>query len=1034
MKLAGVALLLSLKPGFGYWQQEVHYKIEAEFFPKEDKIIGRQTLIYANNSPDTLKKIYFHLYINAFQPGSPMDLDSRRGNDYSLAKLDPKKWGKMDIKKLKVNQKEFADYKIDYSVMEIELPGILPPGKKVEFYFEFEDQIPANGARMGKQGKHYDIGQWYPKIAVYDRYGWHNEQYLGTGEFYGDFGKFEVSFTAPKEYILGHTGTLLNEEELFPGLPKASQDTVLFDILRKYREDKDTTAKEVVVSKGSKGGNQSDIKDQDNQPDSAKPEETKTWKISAENVHDFFIAANPDFIWDRAKWGDITINALYPKDAKEIWEKGAEETKFCLKLLSENFGQYPYRQFTSVAGAVRGGMEYPQIITMSKRIGDKQSHRFFSVLGHEIAHNWFYGLIGSNETRQACLDEGFASFATILLMEARYGRYNNSYTWTNFIQKKFYSNDDERTSYARNYLQRANQKREEPINTHSDRFVNPSNYRLAVYTKTASVMFMLQYILGDSLFDFAMKEYFRRWHWKHPYLDDFQTVMEEVSNLSLEWFFEQWFQKTWTVDYSIASVKNKRVERSEETSFLTRVKIRKLKEGVMPLDLYFKLPDGTTHSEKIPVEVWQAGGREYIAAVDLPGKPNYVELNPDQRVMDLNRLNNAYFKGLPTPFPKFKVKYNFLDKYNPVPLYAYQLLYNPSFWYNDVDGLKSGFHLKGSYLEWSHNLDLGTWIGPQSGRFHYDFSWKEPTFWLGNGTNFKLRSFYLEGRKGGEIGVEKDQIRRPQGREYFQAQGSKYGASIRAYRLKDASWLPPSVLWQRGDLNFASLHYQGLFPGHYYDQELGAYLSTSFFQSDFNFNKIFLEYKGVLDFGFSQNWSWRIAFGYASGDLPAQAKFYLASGSPLEEFDNFWYRSRGSLPNKWRQAGELYLPGGGNLRGYTDQNISGKKLFSLNFKWGIPNYLKLIPAKIPYLTTQLNSIKWEVFYDYGSAWDTKNPPALKDFFSDLGLGLGYKIPLLDQIFKESNIRFDFPFWLDKPKGSDDRFKFRWRFSVGKGVL
>ena len=1031
--IVGAFLVISgLSSASAYWQQDVHYKINAEFVPSEDKIMAQETLIYTNNSPDTLNQVYFHLYLNAFQPGSPLDLVSRQEGDYSTSKLAPKQWGRMEIKKLEVGQREITDFKIDYSIMQINLPEKLLPGQKIEFYLEFEDQLPPNGARMGKSGKHYDIGQWYPKIAVYDRFGWHNEQYLGTGEFYGDFGKFEVSFTAPKEYILGHTGQLLNEEELFPGLPQASEDTVLVDVLQKYKPESDTAHKEVIAAKNAKGGSAKGDNSQSEASDSVI--ETRNWKMQAENVHDFFIAANPDFIWDRAQWGNVTINTLYPKDAIPIWQKkAAEDTKFYLKFMSEKFGEYPYTQFTSVAGAVRGGMEYPQIITMSKRIGDPVSHRFFSVLGHEIAHNWFYGLIGSNETRQACLDEGFTSFATILLMEERYGRYDNSYTWQNWIQKTFYTNDDERTGYARSYLRRANQKEEEPIDTHSDRFVNPRNYRVAVYTKTASVLFMLQYTLGDSLFGLAMKEYFNRWYWKHPYLSDFQAVMEDMSKQSLDWFFDEWFEKTWRLDYGIASVKSKKIEESGK-GYLTEVKIKKEKEAVMPLDLHFRLVDGSTYSEKVPVDIWLEGRKEYVASVELPSKPKSVDINPDQRLLDVNRLNNYFVPGLSTTMPKLRFDYNYLNKHNPVPVDAYQFLFNPSIWYNDVDGLKSGVRLKGSYLEWSHNLDLGMWMGPQSGRFHYDLSWKEPAFWLGGVTYLNLRSFYLDGRRGGAVSLERNQLRTPGNREYFEAHGSKYGAGIYAYRLKDDRWLPPTVTWQKGDLNFAKLYYQVVKPGRYYDQKFSANFSTDFFRSDFNFNRFFSEYRGELDLGLPFSWAWRVAFGYANGNVSVQSKFYLASASPLEEFDNIWYRSRGSLPNKWRDKGNLYLAGGGNVRGYADQNLAGNKLFSFNLKWSFPNYLKLIPAKIPYLTGELNSIRWDLFYDFGSVWDTKNAPKFENFFSDLGIGLVYRIPYLDQIIPDSRVRFDFPFWVDKPANGEKHFKFRWLFSVGAGIL
>jgi hypothetical protein len=566
-----LAILLGNLSASGYWQQEVHYKIDAEFRPKEDKIIGQQTLIYSNNSPDTLNTVYFHLYLNAFQPGSPMDHSYQERDFYWLSNLPRSQWGSMEIKELRVNDHPVYSYQTEFTVMSVQLSEPLLPDKQATFYLEFEDKIPTRGARMGKLGRHYDIGQWYPRIAVYDRFGWHNDHYLGSGEFYGDFGTFEVNFTAPGEYIIAHTGRLLNQEELFPGLPKAAEDTILFDILRKYQEPKDSTQeKEIIATRPAKGGNHDSAEGGADAAEDTADAATRTWKIRAERVHDLFLAADPDFVWDRAQLKNTTINAFYTRDVMHTWKDAARETRFCLKFLSQKLGPYPYDQFSTVAGAVRGGMEYPQIVTMSKRIGGQNNHRFFSILAHEVAHNWFYGLLGSNQVRQACMDEGFTSFATVLLMEARYGRHNNFYTWPDWIQRKFYANDDERSRYARDYLKNANRKKEEPIDTHSDRFVDPGNYTLAVYTKTASVLFMLQYVLGDSLFDLAMKEYYQKWRWKHPYLDDFQQVAEGISNLELDWFFQQWFEKTWRLDYGIAGVKSRRQDNASGSGYLTQ--------------------------------------------------------------------------------------------------------------------------------------------------------------------------------------------------------------------------------------------------------------------------------------------------------------------------------------------------------------------------------------------------------------------------------------------------------------------------------
>jgi hypothetical protein len=326
------------------------------------------------------------------------------------------------------------------------------------------------------------------------------------------------------------------------------------------------------------------------------------------------------------------------------------------------------------------------------------------------------------------------------------------------------------------------------------------------------------------------------------------------------------------------------------------------------------------------------------------------------------------------------------------------------------------------------------WMGPMSGGFNYQASLREPTFWLGSGTSIELRSFYLDGRKGGSVSLERNLMRKPQGREYFKPHGNAYGLSFFHYKLKDSAWLPPTVSWDEGDYNFLKLYYDRVIPGHFYDQEISTYVSTNFFGSDYKFDKLFIEYKGELDLNRSHFWSWRVAWGYAHGDLPAQDAFYLASVSPLEEFDNLWYRSRGSLPNKWRETGEVYLGGGGNVRGYTDLYLSGSKLFAFNLKWTLPNCLKYVPAQIPYLSEQLNSIQWDIFYDFGSVWSSKNPPRTKDLFHDLGVGLAYKLPYLDQLFGNSYIRFDFPIWLDKSDVLENHFKFRWRFSIGTGVL
>ncbi len=1014
------------------WQQDVDYTITAQLFPKEFKIEAKQTLIYTNNSPDTLKKVYFHLYLNAFQTGSYMDIKGRTMGDYDLVDLAEKEWGKQEIKVLKVDGQEVTDFKIDNTILELDLPEPLLPGGKVEFYIEFTDQVPVDGGRMGRRGKHYDIAQWYPKIAVYDHKGWHNDQYLPFGEFYGDFGNYKVEFTFPKDYIVGHTGVLLNQEEIYPDLPKATGDTVLIDILKKYKEKKDTLQKEIVVKpeknhgeniKENNSSSSSDTIPKDTT--SAQEPETVTWKMYAENVHDFALTADPNYIWDRAQWEDVTINALYTKESKKYWEKNAAWfTKFCIQFYSQTFGRYPYDHYTTAAANVGGGMEYFNLTFINKRIGNPYNHGLFGVIAHEIGHNWFYGLIGSNETKQPFMDEGFTTFATILALETYYGRYDNEYTWKKWHQKTFYSNDDDRARSARSYIGYAKRGLDEATDTPADKFLNPGAMRIGSYAKTASVLFMLQYVLGDSVFDYGMKEYFRRWHYRHPYVEDFQKVMEEVSGQKLDWFFKEWFQRTYTCDFGIKKIKNKPMTGKNGDFVQTEILLQRRGPAIMPVDIALGLKTGETRTEKIPVEAWMNDEKEHRLSLNLPAKVVSAEINPDQRLMDINRLDNTW------PWPKMRIGYDYFEKYTANPVDAYQFLFRPSFWYNDVDGLKSGFRIRGSYLKYEHNLNLGMWEGLQSGKFNYEATFSEPTFWLGTGTNVQLESYYLDGRMGWEASLWRDMMR---GFFSQNRRGVIFGTKFRQILLKEDNYLPFVPAWSSGKINLVNFFLSYRKPWRFFATEGKVSLGSTTFGSDFTYSKSWAEVKGSWSGIPQHTFSLRATGGYASGLVTLQDKFYLASSSPLEEFDNPWYRSKGTLPNEAKEKAHLYLPGGGNVRGYLNQNQAGNKLLAFNLKWEYPNPTSYIPWRIPYVTKELNSIRTDLFFDFGNVWSTSGVPKFDDFGADLGLGLSYKIPYLDQLLLENQIRLDLPLWVDNPKGNENQFKFRWIFSLGSGI-
>jgi len=368
--------------------------------------------------------------------------------------------------------------------MTVPLISPLSPGDSTLFYIEYTSQIPARGSRTAHAGKHFDIGQWYPKPVVYDRYGWHAHQYLDY-EFYSDFADFRVELTMPSEYIIAHVGELLNEKDIFgASLPIPMGDTILIDALKHLDIDSTGTTgahaaiEEIGVEKDSgeiippdtaagKGSDTLDV--------TQTGEKRKTWVIRAENIHDFSFCADPKFIIDICRYNEVTIKTYYDKSTKERWErKAADFTRKSLRLFSGTFFPYPYGQYSIVASLVGGGMEYPQLTMISRYSGERDdySHDLESIIAHEVAHAWFYGILGFNETEQSYLDEGLATFSTTLYLEHYYGRYKNNYVYKKDWQKKLLPNGNDRNDSQRRYIERARIRDEDPMITPANLFLD----------------------------------------------------------------------------------------------------------------------------------------------------------------------------------------------------------------------------------------------------------------------------------------------------------------------------------------------------------------------------------------------------------------------------------------------------------------------------------------------------------------------------------------------------------------------------------
>lgn len=497
------SILLCLSLSFisysqSYWQQEAHYKMDIDFNTDNHQFDGKQELTYINHSPDTLNKVFYHLYFNAFQPGSMMDIRSRTIVDPDrrvgdrISKLSQNEMGIQEIISLKQNDSNL-DFNVEGTILNVTLNEILLPGDTVKFNMEFKTQVPLQirrSGRMNKEGIDYSMSQWYPKLCEYDKDGWHANPYVGR-EFYGIWGSFDVRIHMDTNYTIAATGVLQNPDEIGHGYV--------------------------------------DIELQN-------PPEKLTWNFKAENVHDFVWAADPDYTHE------IIVNKTGP-DFHLFYQKG-EKTKHWDKLgeymiktfnyADEHFGKYPYPHYSIIQGG-DGGMEYPMATLIT---GHRSLKSLVGVSVHEAMHSWYQGLLASNEALFAWMDEGFTCYAS------------------NRIEKELFPEDfsDPHVGSYKGYKRIATSDYEEPLCTHADHFDTNWAYGTASYSKGVVILDQLSHIVGQKVIDKSLKRYFDEWSYKHPSASDFKRIVEKESGIELDWYFEYFVNTTKTIDYSIHEI------------------------------------------------------------------------------------------------------------------------------------------------------------------------------------------------------------------------------------------------------------------------------------------------------------------------------------------------------------------------------------------------------------------------------------------------------------------------------------------------
>jgi len=598
-------------PGRGYWQQRADYVIRASLDTATQSVRGEERITYTNNSPDTLRHVWLQLDQNLFNSES-------RG--FRVFGQDPRfgtKGAEVSVRLLQVAQPALPaargkpatpaaalHYVVNGTVLKIDLPRPLPPRGKQLLEIGWSFPFGANTNRMGLElvdGSYvYEVAQWYPRLAVYDDIrGWNTEQYYGQGEFYLEYGSFDVSLTVPADMIVAATGVLQNPTEVLTAAQRA-------------RLARARTSDETVSIRGK-----AEIGDPAARPPTQRP--TLTWRFTADSVRDFAWAAARHFIWDAVgvNGGRTLAMSFYPPSADSIWKDASQYAKTAIENYSTQWVPYPYPVASNVNG-IEGGMEYPMIVFCHNRT---DARALYSVTDHEFGHTWFPMLVGSNERLHGWMDEGFNSFM-------------NHYNWP----KKYPAVPlPIARGVAESYLENARSGDEQPIVTPADRMRTTENWRQGLYNKPALGLVLLrERITSPGRFDPVFREYVRRWAYKHPTPADFFRTMEDGLGEDLSWFWRSWFYTTEQLDQAVDSVTH-----GDSAGGVSRIYLRNVGPMPMPVEMGLLLDDGSIRRVTLPVEVWFLGDR-YTALIPGPRKVISVTLDPESWYPDVDRGNNRW--------------------------------------------------------------------------------------------------------------------------------------------------------------------------------------------------------------------------------------------------------------------------------------------------------------------------------------------------------------------------------------------------------
>lgn len=555
-------LSLGLSPAFAqnapYWQQHVDYKMEVSMDAKNYQYKGKQELVYTNNSPDTLRKVFYHLFLNAFQPGSEMDArlhsikdpdgrmvtkvkgaDGKEVKQSRIETLKPNEIGFLKVTNFKQDG-ETAQTRVSGTILEVTLAKPILPNTKTTFTLDFDGQVPVQIRRSGRnstEGVEFSMTQWYPKLAEFDFEGWHADPYIAR-EFHGVWGNFDVKITMDAAYTIGGSGYLQDKNTIGHGY-----------------EDAGVT---VVYPKKTK---------------------TLTWHFIAPMVHDFAWAADKNYTHDIVKGpNDVDLHFFYKNDPKTTanWKQVEPLMVKVMDYYNHRVGNYPYKQYSFIQGG-DGGMEYAMCTLM---MGSGTVEGILGTATHELGHSWFQHVLASNESKHPWMDEGFTTYIEDSALNELKG------------DKK--EVNPFKGNYAA-YYNLVNSGKEQPQTTHGDRYDENRPYSISSYIKGCLFLSQLEYVIGKDNVDATLKRYFNDFKFKHPTPNDIKRTAERVSGAELDWYLIDWTQTTNTIDYGIKDV--------ADNGGKTTVSLERIGRMPMPIDLTVQYTDGTSETFYIPLRM-----------------------------------------------------------------------------------------------------------------------------------------------------------------------------------------------------------------------------------------------------------------------------------------------------------------------------------------------------------------------------------------------------------------------------------------------